>query len=278
MTTFLALAVVQTAVRTRFEHPVRELLELLGIAAILAVAVVASARLIDRRPTAEYGLAVDRRWVRSLAVGAGIGTAVNAGALAVVLGADWAAVTGVTEAPGVLPFLPATVGAFALVAVAAAWEEFVFRATMLKNLAEGGQDSLGRRPAVLLAVLLSALVFAALHGGKVTHPGQYGYYLLAGAILGGVYALTGDLALPIGFHALYNYTQGLFGLGVSGAVPELLALDLVGPSRWVGEEGLVHVGAAAAGGVLLVAYLRRRDGALKVADRVTRWTPRDGGE
>lgn len=271
--TFLALAVVQTAIRTRFEHPAREPLELLGLSAILVAGVLVSARLVDRRPVSEYGLSLDRRWWKSFAVAGGVGTAVNAGALAVSVGAGWASVTGYVQSPGVLSFLPATAVTFALVAVAASWEEFVFRAAMLKNVAEGAESTLGRVPAVVVGVLLSSLVFAALHGGKVDDPTQYGYYLEAGLLFGTVYVLTGDLSLPVGFHVFYNYTQGLFGLGVSQATPELVALELVGPAAWVGEEGLVHVVFAAVGGALLVAYVRWRDGPLRVRDRLTRWTP-----
>ncbi len=70
---------------------------------------------------------------------------------------------------------------------------------MLKNLAEGADGPVPRWAAVGVAVLASSLVFAFLHGGKVDHPSQYGYYLLAGLVLSGAYVLTGDLALPIAF-------------------------------------------------------------------------------
>jgi hypothetical protein len=62
--------------------------------------------------------------------------------------------------------------------------------------------------------------------------------------------------------------------------PELVVLDVVGPTRWVGETGLVHVVFAALGGVFLVAYIRCRDGQLALSERVTQWTHRerrDGG-
>ncbi|MFC6977142.1 CPBP family intramembrane glutamic endopeptidase [Halomicroarcula sp. GCM10025709] len=84
---------------------------------------------------------------------------------------------------------------------------------------------------------MSTLVFATLHGGKVTHVSQYGYYVIAGLVLGTVYALTGELALPMGFHVFYNFSQGFLGLGVSQVTPELVVLELAGPDKWVGEEG-----------------------------------------
>ena len=266
---FLLLAVLQTAIRARFDHPVREVLELTGIAVTLVGAVLLSARLIDRRPVSEFGLSLDREWWRSFAVGGLVATAVNGGALAVALWADWAAFVGVTRGSGDLPFLPAMGVVFGYVAFAAAWEEFVLRAAMVKNLAEGADGIVPRWAGVGLAVALSTLAFAFLHGGKVAHPGQYGYYLIAGLVLSGAYVLTGELALGVGFHVFYNFTQSaVFGLGHSQRTPELLAVDVVGPSRWVGEEGLVFVGSAVLGGLLLGADIDRRDGGLELDSRV----------
>lgn len=273
--TFVSLAIVQTMIRDRFVHPVREILELTGIAVILIGAVLLSARIIDRRPVSGFGLSFDRDWWRSFVVGGLVATAINGGALVVALGADWATFTGVVRGSGDLPFLPAMGVVFGYVAFAAAWEEFVLRGTMVKNLAEGANGFVPRWAAVGLAVTLSSLAFAFLHGAKVAHFSQYGYYLIAGLVLSGVYVLTGELALSIGFHVFYNFTQSaIFGLGHSQQTPELLAVDIVGPSRWVGEEGLVFVGFAVLGGLLLIAYVRRSDGKLDIDDRVTSYTER----
>ncbi len=273
--TFLAFAVVQTAVRARFAHPIREPLEAAGFALVLLAAVLVSARALDRRPVSEFGLSFDRSWWRSFGVGALIATGINGGALLVSLWAGWAEVVGVTRGAGDLPFALAMAVVFGYVAVAATWEEFVMRGALLKNLAEGADGFLPRWGAVGLAVLCSTLVFAVLHGGKVTHASQYGYYLLAGLILAGAYVLTGELALSVGFHVFYNVTQSaVFGLGHSQQTPELLAVDIVGPATWVGEEGLVFVGFAAVGGLALLGYVRWQHGRLALADSVTRWTPR----
>ena len=273
--TFLLLALVQTAIRSRFEHPVRETLEMTGLAVILIGAVLLSAWVIDRRPISGFGLSFDREWWRSFAVGGLVATAINGGALAVSLGAGWATFVGVTRGAGDLPFVPAIGIVFGYVAFAAAWEEFIVRGAMLKNVAEGSNGFVPRWAAVAFAVTLSTLVFAILHGAKVAHPSQYGYYLIAGLVLSSAYVLTGELALSIGFHVFYNFTQSaVFGLGHSQETPELLAVDIVGPTRWVGEEGLVFAGFAALGGLLLVAYVRLRDGTLELDDRVTSYTER----
>ncbi len=273
--TFLLLAFLQTAIQARFAHPVRELLELTAIAGILTGAVILSARVIDRRPVSGFGLSSDREWWHSVAVGGLVATAINAGALVVCLATGWATFDGVLHGSGELPFVPAMVIVFVYIAFAATWEEFIIRGAMLTNLAEGAAGFVPRWIAIGLAVTISTLVFAFLHGAKVTHVSQYGYYLIAGLILSGVYVLTGELALSIGFHVFYNFTQSaIFGLGHSQQTPELLAVDIVGPSRWVGEEGLVFVGFAILGGLLLLAYIRWRDGPLELNDRITTYNTR----
>lgn len=272
--TFLAFGVLQTALRARFDHPVRETLELTAVFVVLVGAIVGGARLLDRRPAVEYGLAIDRSWARSFAVGGVIATVANAGTLLVALAAGWVTVSGFVAGSGALPFLPAMVLVLAYVGVLASWEEFVFRGAMLKNLAEGGDGYLPRWMAVGLAVAVSTLVFAFLHSGKIDAPIGYSYYLIAGLIFGGVYVLSGDLALPIGFHVFYNFTMSaVFGLGASQQTPELVVLDVVGPSVWIGEEGVARMAFAIVGGVLLLAYIRWRDGRLRLDDGVTRWTP-----
>ena len=273
--TFVSLAIVQTMIRDRFVHPVRELLELTGIAVILIGAVLLSARIIDRRPVSGFGLSFDREWWHSFVVGGLVATAINGGALVVALGVDWATFVGVTRGSGDLPFLPAMGIVFGYVAFAAAWEEFILRGAMVKNIAEGASGFVPQWMAVGLAVALSTIAFAFLHGAKVTHLSQYGYYLIAGLVLSGVYVLTGELALSIGFHVFYNFTlSAIFGLGHSQRTPELLAVDIVGPSRWVGEEGLLFVSFAVLGGLLLVGYILWRDGTLKLDDRVTSYVRR----
>jgi membrane protease YdiL (CAAX protease family) len=274
--TFLAFALVTTFVRGRFDHPVRELLECSLMAVVLVAAVVLSAGFFDRRPAAEYGLTFDTEWVRSFVVGGLVATIANAGTMLVALATGWATVIGFFEGSDALPFLPAILLVFAYVGVLASWEEFVFRGALLKNLAEGADGHVPRWAAIGIALILSTAVFAFMHSGKLTSPGGYGYYVLAGLILGSVYALTGNLALPIGFHVFYNFTMSaVFGLGVSQQTPEVVVLEMAGPSLWIGEEGLLRVIFAALGGVLLVLYIRWRDGSLELAEQITRWTSRD---
>lgn len=275
--TFLAFGVVVTVVRGRFEHPLRELFECSLMAVVLVVAVLIGARLFDRRPAAEYGLALDGEWLRSFVIGGFVGAVVNAGTLLAALAVGWATVTGFFQGSDSLPFLPAMLLVLAYVGVLASWEEFVFRGAMLKNLAEGADGYVPRWVAVGIALLISSGIFAFMHSGKVAGVSGYSYYLLAGLIFGSVYVLTGNLALPMGFHVFYNFSMSaVFGLGVSQRTPELVVLDVSGPTVWIGEEGFLRVIFAAVGGALLIGYIRWRDGSLGIDRRVVQWTPRTG--
>ena len=277
--TFLVLAAGQSFARGRFDGKLLVgTVELALLLATLVAAVLIGARLLDRRSVAEYGLSFDRGWCRSFAVGGAIAMGVNAGTLLVALAAGWASVEGVMQGAGPEGFGPAFLMVFGYVAVAASWEEFVFRGAMLQNLAEGADGYVPRWLAVGAALLVSTTVFAFMHSGKITDPTQAGYYVVAGLVLGGAYVLSGDLALPIGFHVVYNFAMSaVFGLSVSQQTPELIAVSVSGPAFWMGEEGVVRVGFAAVGGLALVAYVRWRDGQLSLADCIPEWTPRDSG-
>lgn len=271
---FVGLAAIISTTRTRFEHPVKEPIELLGLILVLGGSILISSKLLDRRPLANYGLAVDRSWLRSFAIGGLIATVVNAGTFFAALSAGWITIVDIAGGADELPFLVAMGVTFALTAVAASWEEFVFRGAMLKNLAEGANGHVPQWVAIGLAVVISTVVFGFMHSGKVTGLGGYGYYILAGLIFGGVYVLTGDLSLPMGFHSFYNFSMSaIFGLGVSQQSPELFVLDTTGPTVWIGEEGFLRVIFAAVGGILLVGYIFWRDGKLDFSDGITNWTP-----
>lgn len=272
---FLLLAMLQTMLRAGFDHPERAYLGLTGSVVVLVGAVLLIGRVIDRRPVSKFGLSFDREWWCAFVVG-GIGTtAINGDVLVVMLGADWATFIGVFRGSGDLPFVPAMVLVVGYTAFKATWEEFILRGATVKNLAEGSNGFVPRWIAVGLTVTLSTLVFALLHRTKVTHFSQYRYYLIAGLVLNCVCVLTGGLALSSGIHVFYDFTQNaIFGLGHSQQTPELFAVDIVELSRWVGEERLVFVGFAVLGGLLLIAYLRSRDGAVELDYRVTSYARR----
>ncbi|MCH8476063.1 MAG: CPBP family intramembrane metalloprotease [Opitutales bacterium] len=86
-----------------------------------------------------------------------------------------------------------------VVILAPLWEEIVFRGGIFRYL----QNFLP----VFLAVILSALLFAVIHG----HPAQLGGIFILGLILTLVYQKSGSLFAPILMHALFN-ANTLLGL------------------------------------------------------------------
>ena len=275
---FLGFAAVQSFAKRRFDGPTGIVASTVGFAVVLIIVVPTSARLLDRRLVRDYGLSFDHEWWRSFAVGALAATVVNAGTLLVSLAASWVQVSGFLVKSGdALPFPAALLVVLAYMLVAnGAFEEFAFRGAMLTNLAEGASGYLSRRAAVGVAIVCSSLVFAFMHSGKVTHVSQYAYYLVAGLVLASAYVATGELGLSIGFHVFYDFTMSaVFGLGVSQQTPEIVNLTATGPDFWIGETGVLQVGFAVVGGLLLLGYARWRDGQLCVDERLTRWQPAD---
>ena len=92
----------------------------------------------------------------------------------------------------------------------AAWEEFVLRGYLLRQL------SLGFNPAA--AVVITGLLFGLMHSGNPGANWQGLLYTAIGGILMGWLVLrSGSLWLLIGYHFGWNATaSGLFGLELSG--------------------------------------------------------------
>ncbi len=248
-----------------------------GIGTVVGVA--ASAFLLDRRPLADYGLHLGRRWLADLGAGLVIGALLMALVFAVELAAGWVRVVGTFRAGGAfLPAFAANVLVFCLVGV---YEELLLRGVFLRNVAEGLSGYVGRRSAVGSAVVLSSALFGALHLGNpnATLLSALGI-TLAGVMLAVGYVLTGELAVPIGLHITWNVFQGLvFGFPVSGLTvrTSLIATRETGPDLLTGgafgpEAGLVGLLASVAGTVAVVWYVRRVGGRLGIDERVT--TPR----
>ena len=163
----------------------------------------------EERPLASVGLRLDRRWARQGLAGALAGAGLMG---LMVLGGFLAGGFHLAPNPSASLARLAT-GAWLYLGVACS-EELLFRGYLFQRLERG----LGAWPALALLGVL----FAALHWGN---PGMSGLtrawaslnIALAGILLGLCYLRTRSLALPIGLHLGWNWTQGtLFGFGVSG--------------------------------------------------------------
>lgn len=236
-----------------------------GAAAVAAS--LAAGRWLDRRPLADLGLGVDRAWWRDLGAGLALGAALQTAILLTNLAAGWTAVEGV-GGPGVAVAL---LGGAALMAWVGFYEELWFRGYYLTNLAEGlvALPGVTARRATLVATALTAAGFGGVHAANPNATAVstalvvgYGAYLAVG------YLLTGDLALPVGFHAAWNYVQAfVYGFPVSGYAVEasLLATTTAGPEALTGgpfgpEAGLVGVAWALSSLPVLWWWVRRTRG------------------
>jgi membrane protease YdiL (CAAX protease family) len=164
---------------------------------------------LRREPLSSVGLRLDRRWLREFAWGSALGL----GGMALA--------TGLLVAIGGVRFElePArSVGNLAfglyLFASVAVLEELLFRGFLFQRLVAG----IGVWPTQLAL----AALFAVAHWGN---PGMAGAtkvlatidIALAAVTLGLAWLRTRSLALPIGLHLGWNWSQGhLLGFGVSG--------------------------------------------------------------
>jgi membrane protease YdiL (CAAX protease family) len=239
-------------------------LDLLRLCAVLVAALIV-ARLVDRRPLRDWGFHFDRGWWRDLVFGMLLGAALMGAIFAVQWRLGWVSVTGFWSAPAGIPFAAAILAPFVLAIVVSVAEELLARGNQLLNFAEGFRF-LGLRPAVLLAWLLSSLIFGLLH---VSNPNSSwlstGYLVFYGAFLGIGYVLTGELALPIGLHFTWNFVQGsILGFPVSGRplyMVSVLDTQEDGPDLWTGgafgpEAGLLGLLAGLIGIVFIVLWVR----------------------
>jgi len=179
-------------------------------------------RFLDHEPTETMGL--DRPQAgRDGLLGAalGLGTMGLVGALFVALG--WANPGQGTAGVGDL-----LLDGIALLPAAIA-EEIAFRGYLLRVFAEW------RGPLVGGAV--TSVLFALFHGLN-PHVGPLGLVniLLAGAVFALAVERTGTLWLAVGYHFLWNLTQGpILGMPVSGMGWQgLLDFEVSGPAVWTG--------------------------------------------
>lgn len=212
----------------------------------------------DRRPMADLGLRWNPQaarelfnglWISAAMMGAIFVTLWLLGMLTVEAFAWQTAGWGVTIG-GLLIYL--------LIFMLVGWnEELLVRGYWLQNLEQGIN-----RP---VAVLLTSLVFAALHAANPNASWISALGLLAaGLFLAYGYTATNRLWLPIGLHIGWNFFEGVvFGFPVSGLnVFRLLQTQVNGPVWLTGgefgpEAGLILLPALFLG-VLLINRITKR--------------------
>ena len=166
-------------------------------------------KFLEGLPFRALGAAFTKYWFKNLCMG----LAVGAVSLVVVIAA--AMIFGglrfhLNSDYGSSAILVTLGVSFAVFAVAAAFEEALFRGYILQTFSRAGL--------AWMAIIMTSLFFALAH---LRNPGANWISSLntaiAGVWFGVAYLKTRDLWLPFGMHFIWNWVQGsIFGIEVSG--------------------------------------------------------------
>jgi len=252
-----------------------------GLAVLLGTFL--AGRFIDHRQFKEFGFHFSKAWWVDLAFGSGLGAVL----IGLIFAFGW--LTGNFRIIGFfqsfsdgLGFIPGFLQALFIYLLVGVYEELLSRGYHLINLSEGfNLKSIGKRRAILLAVVISSFVFGLAH---IFNPNASWISTLNIAVAGAVFSLgmvfTGRLAIPIGLHITWNFFQGnVFGFPVSGTRngATLIATEAVGPDWLTGgpfgpEAGVLGLGAMLLGGLLTLVWIRRR-GKLSLKTDLAEYSP-----
>lgn len=244
-------------------------------------AVCLGCRFLDRRSIGELGLRIGARWWIDATFGFVLGGLLMGGILGAEVAFDWARYAEAPDATGPLPrvaFVPVAALAFVCVAI---YEELVSRGYHLTNLAEGLRCRwIPEQEAAIGAAVLSSIVFGVAHA---SNPGASWVsttnIVVAGMMLAAGYLTTGRLGLPMGLHLSWNFFQNFFGMPVSGQtrffVGAVLTRNATGPEWVTGgafgpEAGATGLVAMFVGTLLILAWVRVREGTLRIHPRIAR--------
>jgi len=211
---------------------------------------------LEGLPFRALGFWFTNSWLKHFGLGCVIG-AVTIGFAVLIASAPGGLSFTLDIAKGQEAILKTLGTSLAVFAVAAAFEESLFRGYMLQTLNRAG---LG-----WLAIAMTAIFFGLVHLGN---PGANAIStantMLAGVWFGVAYLKTRDLWFPFGIHLVWNWMQGsFFGIEVSGLndispAPILTEIDR-GPAWLTGEsygiEASIACTIAILVSILLIYYL-----------------------
>jgi len=249
--------------------PLDESMSILDSATVLLSVILSvwlAGRFIDRRHFTDFGFRLGRSWWINLAFGIALGVLLQAGIFLVEIASGWATIIEVcwTRKDGYTFLVSILLILFSLIGVGIT-EELWNRGYLLKNLAEGlNFNPLGQKGAIFLAAFGTAIIFGL---GHATNPDASLVSTLAlvfaGILYATAYALTGELAIPIGYHIAWNFFEGaVFGFPVSGYLLDtsFIVTDVKGPDIWTGgafgpEAGILGMLARLVGILLVIVWV-----------------------
>jgi membrane protease YdiL (CAAX protease family) len=258
LATALPVLLTMNIVQHAIDKPHRQVWPQLLAGALCLLAYRAFVRLTERRELPELAR---KPALREAFVGALIGCTLVCTVCAVLGTAGFLHVAGRGDGNPIKPF--------AEMALAATFEEVLFRAVLFRILA----GWLGTRVAFVASSLLFALAHLPNNGFSLL---AFLAVAMAGMLLAAAYLVHRRLWLPLGLHFGWNYTlDGVFGLSSSGeAAHGILQTQVSGP-QWLSgggfgvEASLVTVVVLAVATGLLLALHTRRPAAAPALTRRT---------
>jgi hypothetical protein len=236
-------------------------------------------RFLDRRRFADFGFRFSPSWWVDLGFGLALGALMMTAIFFIELATGWASITE-TFKSGVngIAFPIEILWALITVLCVGIYEELLGRGYQLKNLAEGlNFKFFSSKGAMVLAALHTSALFGLLHAldPNATIISTLNL-MLAGLLYSTAYLLTGELAVPIGYHIMWNFFESsVFGFPVSGMDLSTTFIDIrqSGPRLWTGgafgpEAGLVGTGARLVGILLIIGWMRLRYGKVSLQEKL----------
>jgi len=236
-------------------------------------------RFLDRRRFADFGFRLSPSWWLDLGFGLALGALMMTAIFLIELVAGWATITETFKSEiNSIAFPIGILWALVTFVCVGVYEELFCRGYQLKNLAEGlNLKSFSPKGAIILAALDTSAFFGLLHAfnPNATIISTLNL-MLAGLLYATAYLLTGELAVPIGFHIMWNFFEGsVFGFPVSGFAPgtTFIAIQQNGPRLWIGgafgpEAGLLGTGARLVSILLIIGWVRLRCGKVSLQEKL----------
>lgn len=242
-----------------------------------------SIKVIDRRSWMPVKDQFDWSWWKDLGIGCLVGFFSIGSIFTILVAFGNIKVTGFNADLRKLSFLIYFFSSLLLFICVGIYEEVVFRGYVLKNLANGFFGKwFAKESAVVLAVIISSLGFSLLHlSNPYANFLSFINILVIGFLLCLSILITRRIAFSIGFHILWNFSQGvLFGIPVSGLAPQepLLVVEISGVSWLTGssfgfEGSVLCLIINLVLTVMILFFLRSRNTGLQLNFEIAEYTP-----
>ncbi len=183
---------------------------------------IAAIIIFDKRSLVQIGLLINRKWFNILSIGCLIGFFIITVNYTVIYILGYINIEGFFIGTGVYSFFVEMIGRFVGFFAVAVTEEVFVRGYLLVNIAETIKiKNISTNTSIIIALTVTSILFGLLHyfNANATIISSINLMFI-GFLFGYAFVASGSLALPIGLHFAWNFTQAqIFGLNVSGFPP-----------------------------------------------------------